>query len=65
MPPDPAQLAASWKAPERIVPRTVEYLDWVVPVPSKVTNPLPVVEQLVQSLDRMDRFAADASRRSG
>jgi hypothetical protein len=56
-PPDPAKLAAlREQAPKRIVPRTAEFLDRVVPVPSKVTNPHPIVEQLVQALDRTDKW---------
>ncbi|MBO3738125.1 hypothetical protein [Actinoplanes flavus] len=65
-PPDPAQLAALRKAPEPVLPRTGEFVDRVVPAPSKVANPHPIAEELVQSLDRLDRFlyGADFSWRA-
>jgi hypothetical protein len=45
----------SW-APKPVLPRTAEFLGRVVPVPSKVTNPHPLVEKLVEGLDLPDRM---------
>jgi hypothetical protein len=56
-PPDPAKLAAlRGQAAKRPLPRTAEFLDRAVPIPSKVTTPHPIVEQLVQALDRTDKW---------
>jgi hypothetical protein len=60
---DPAQQVSLWKAPQPTVPRTAEFLDRAVPVPSKVTNPHPIVEQLTQALDRTDRLIYGADFR--
>src|SRR5436305_664332 len=43
-------------APKPVLPRTAEFLGRVVPVPSKVTNPHPVVEKLVDGLFVPDRL---------
>ncbi|MFV2019249.1 hypothetical protein [Micromonospora sp. LOL_023] len=55
--PDPEELAARMResAPEPVLPRTAEFLGRTVPVPSKVTNPHPLVEQLVNGLHASDR----------
>jgi hypothetical protein len=56
--PDPEELAArrrDW-TPKPVRPRTAEFLGRVVPVPSKVTNPHPLVEQLVDGLHLPDRL---------
>lgn len=55
---DPEELAARMRewAPKPVLPRTAEFLGRVVPVPSKVTNPHPLVEQLVDGLHAPDRM---------
>lgn len=55
--PDPEELAARMRelAPKPVLPRTSEFLGRVVPVPSKVAKPHPLVEQLVDGLHASDR----------
>jgi hypothetical protein len=42
--------------PPPVVPRTIEFVDRRIPVPSKVTNPHPIVEELTAAVEYPDKL---------
>ncbi|WP_434742729.1 hypothetical protein [Micromonospora sp. SH-82] len=54
--PPPETPTRQWVAPPRPRPRTREFLGRVVPVPSTVRRPHPIVEDLTEALDYPERM---------